>query len=227
VSAELPGWHGKLPAIGDFASRRLDADFIAAWDDWLAAGLEALHVQPGWLDAYLDSASWRFALMPGVLPGGAGARGWIGVLVPSVDRYGRYYPLTVAAALDALPAGGHAFDALWRWLEQVEATAVDALHGDWPLERFESELARVGAAPAPTAPGAPLGDDAIVDIALDGSDVGAWIEAQAGAAWRAAMTGRALWYANGAPRLVATRGLPAGLVARLFGGVSHAFEAAR
>ena len=37
-----PGWHGKLPTLGDFASRRLEAPFIEAWDGWLAAGMLAL-----------------------------------------------------------------------------------------------------------------------------------------------------------------------------------------
>jgi type VI secretion system protein ImpM len=65
---EAPGWHGKLPTLGDFASRRLEPAFVEAWDGWLAAGMLALReAEPGsWLDAYLESPSWRFVLMPGV-----------------------------------------------------------------------------------------------------------------------------------------------------------------
>ena len=31
----VPGWFGKLPGLGDFASRRLPDTFVAAWDRWL------------------------------------------------------------------------------------------------------------------------------------------------------------------------------------------------
>ncbi|MBL8452331.1 MAG: type VI secretion system-associated protein TagF, partial [Zoogloea sp.] len=31
------GWYGKLPALGDFAQRRLEQDFITGWDTWLQA----------------------------------------------------------------------------------------------------------------------------------------------------------------------------------------------
>ena len=29
------GWFGKMPALGDFASRRLPPAWIEAWDGWL------------------------------------------------------------------------------------------------------------------------------------------------------------------------------------------------
>ena len=30
-----PGWYGKIPATGDFITRRLPVAFIEAWDRWL------------------------------------------------------------------------------------------------------------------------------------------------------------------------------------------------
>src|SRR5262249_2958329 len=106
------GWHGKLPTLGDFATRRLAADFVHSWDAWLSEQLPALRQQPDWLEAYLASPSWRFLLMPGVLPGPSGETAWAGVLMPSVDRVGRYYPMTLAQPLPALPRGEAAIDAL-------------------------------------------------------------------------------------------------------------------
>ena len=37
----IPGWYGKLPSLGDFASRRLGADFIPPWDAWLQEVIHA------------------------------------------------------------------------------------------------------------------------------------------------------------------------------------------
>ena len=107
-ASATPGWYGKLPTLGDFASRRLDGDFIDPWDRWLGEGLAAQREQlgAGWLDAYLGSPVWRFVLMPGVLPGPAGAAVLAGVLMPSVDKVGRYFPLTLVTRQeeDSLPA---------------------------------------------------------------------------------------------------------------------------
>ncbi|MFY9509696.1 MAG: type VI secretion system-associated protein TagF, partial [Rubrivivax sp.] len=143
-----PGWHGKLPSLGDFASRRLEAPFVDAWDGWLAAGLLALReANPaGWLDAYLSSPSWRFLLQPGVLPGEAGEQGYAGVLMPSVDRVGRYFPFTVVQPLGAdAPWTAQQMQSLWHWLARLDELAADAMQDDWPVERLETELARMAA----------------------------------------------------------------------------------
>ena len=34
-----PGWFGKIPSLGDFASRRLPPTFVKPWDQWLSAEL--------------------------------------------------------------------------------------------------------------------------------------------------------------------------------------------
>ena len=147
-AVELTGWYGKLPSLGDFASRRLPPAFVEPWDDWLARGLAAWREQSpdGWLDGYLASPSWRFVLMPGVLAGAApaGATAWAGVLMPSVDRVGRYFPLTLVRALPALPADAAQADDLLVWLQRLDDVALDALHDDWPVERLDTELAQLG-----------------------------------------------------------------------------------
>lgn len=148
-TAEVPGWYGKLPTLGDFASRRLAADFIEPWDDWLARGIGAWReAEPeAWLDAYLSGPSWRFILMPGVLPGPSGRFAWCGVLMPSVDRVGRYFPMTIAQPLTTLPAEGAATDALLRWLQRLDDLAVDALQDDWDIEQLETALHAAGGWP--------------------------------------------------------------------------------
>jgi type VI secretion system protein ImpM len=146
----VPGWYGKLPAFGDFASRRLPVAFVDAWDHWLSCGLAQLRedAPDTWLTAYLDSPVWRFVLMPGVVPGSSSELGWAGVLMPSVDRVGRYFPMTLACPLVA-PACA-ASPALWHWLAQLDELAADALYGDWPIERLESALTSMS--PPPCAP---------------------------------------------------------------------------
>ena len=91
------GWYGKLPAQGDFVTRRLPPSFIEPWDAWLNAMLTGSRERLGsaWRDAFLSAPAWRFMLAPGVV----GQQGWAGLIVPSVDSVGRYFPLTVASAL--------------------------------------------------------------------------------------------------------------------------------
>ena len=214
-----PGWHGKLPSLGDFASRRLEAPFLEAWDGWLAAGLLALRERDpgGWLDAYLASPSWRFLLMPGVLPGAAGAQAYAGVLMPSVDRVGRYFPFTIVQPLGDAPVSTQQMRGLWFWLGRLDELAAEALHDDWDVDRLESELARMaGPDLAPLAPVAgtgPLAPGALSVVQLPpGCDAAQMIGIEAQALWRDKAQGLAYWFAS--TELVAgsmrvSRGLPA------------------
>lgn len=200
VQVTPPGWHGKLPALGDFVSRRVDAAWLEQWDPWLAQGMLALREQLGdaWLDAYLASPSWRFLLMPGALSGAAGDRAWAGVLMPSVDKVGRYFPFTIVKPLDGELAVARMRD-LWRWLKDLDGLAADALHDDWDIERLESALTR-HAANEVEAQAQPPAPDPAVSIADEAS-----------ALWRQQSAGIAYWYAHAqqsAPRWLRTQGLP-------------------
>jgi type VI secretion system protein ImpM len=184
------GWYGKLPSLGDFASRRLDHGFIEAWDQWLAEGLaEWREREPDlWLERYLACPSWRFVLAPGALD----RQGcWVGVLMPSVDRVGRYFPLTLALPLPGLPSTPSASAALLSWLQRLDDLALDALDEDWSADQLEVELQRLGL-PAPLA----TSDD------LRPEDTLQYLK-----------PGHALWIccdANGEPRRRATGPLPRG-----------------
>lgn len=93
----VPGFYGKLPSHGDFVRRRLSGPFVGLWDSWLQSAIARSKEQLGadWLDIYLGSPLWRFIFAPGVCGPGMSA----GVLMPSVDKAGRYFPLTMAINL--------------------------------------------------------------------------------------------------------------------------------
>ncbi|MDE2370641.1 MAG: type VI secretion system-associated protein TagF [Burkholderiales bacterium] len=143
-----PGWYGKLAALGDFASRRLDAGWVQGCDRWLAAGMQALEQQgPDWLANYLAAPLWRFVWAPGVVD----AQWWFGVLMPSCDGVGRYYPLVVAQARPRPPADRWAFDHLDLWWSRVAHAALQTLAEGATVERFEDDLAQLPPWPAAAA----------------------------------------------------------------------------
>lgn len=141
-----PGWYGKLPALGDFASRRLPEAFVARWDAWLQDGLAASREALGgdWLERYLNAPIWRFTLGPEALDG----NGWTGLVMPSVDRVGRYFPLTIAvhgAADPSIVPGAR------DWYAKLEALALRALDPESTVDTLEAELGAL--AQAPGSPG--------------------------------------------------------------------------
>lgn len=130
----VPGWYGKLPVLGDFAGRRLPPVFVEPWDHWLATGLAHWRASDSaWLDGFLAAPTLRFVLGAGIPFDGS--PGYAGVLMPSVDRVGRYFPLTVARARDIGET-----EAPSAWLHAMEGVAVAALNEDWSAERLDAEL---------------------------------------------------------------------------------------
>ncbi|MCG7403823.1 MULTISPECIES: type VI secretion system-associated protein TagF [Caballeronia] len=140
--AAIAGWYGKLPSLGDFAARRLSDAFVAPWDAWLAerVGETQLALGDAWLSIYLTCPVWRFFAMPGAIAPTLGAC-WTGVVMASVDRVGRHFPLTIAASLQAAPSTGGEVAALWQWLSAIENVALAALDFDHSIERLDEQLA--------------------------------------------------------------------------------------
>jgi len=142
-AAALPGWFGKLPGMGDFAHRRLPESFRSEWDHWLQRGLARLKDRhEDWIAHYLQAPVWCFALGPGV----AGQGAWIGVMMPSVDGVGRYFPITLAVEFDA-PVGdalqGDALRGVLLWWERGTQAALEGLEGDMDALGFDALLERL------------------------------------------------------------------------------------
>ena len=132
------GYYGKVSTHGDFVSRGLPASFLNPWDAWLQEAILNSQQQLGdsWLSCYLTGPIYRFVLAPGI----CGENGWMGVMMPSVDKIGRYYPMTILTMnrLNINP-----FIALQNeteWFTQVENLALSSLEDNFSLQHFNSEL---------------------------------------------------------------------------------------
>jgi len=143
------GLYGKLPCAGDFVTRSIPATFVAQWDDWLQRSLVASRAKLGnrWTEIYLESPLWRFVLQPQV----CGSQSWAGVLMPSVDRAGRYFPLTLAAPIPPAASTLLTVTAAEHWYAQLERLALWALEPEATLEAIEAHLAQQPLAPVPAS----------------------------------------------------------------------------
>lgn len=130
----IPGWFGKIPNLGDFASRRLPDAFIRRWDAWLTDGLAQVRGDLGerWREFYRVAPIVRFWIGRGTL----GRSGWVGLIMPSVDRVGRYFPLTFARPLDSLAAAL----AARAWYAALDAAARRALDVNFTAADLDAAL---------------------------------------------------------------------------------------
>lgn len=141
------GLFGKLPAFGDFLQRDLPAEFVNGLDGWLQRVIVGSRQQlgDGWLPAYLSGPIWRFALSGEI----AGASTWCGILMPSVDRVGRYFPLCIAGQWLPGSSPFHLALAADRWLGELETIALEAL--DASFLEADALLMHIRALHAPAA----------------------------------------------------------------------------
>jgi type VI secretion system protein ImpM len=214
VKREEAGFFGKLPLRGDFINRGLPRTFMDGLDAWLRGAIQVSRERLGeqWLDRYLTSPLWRFALGAGACGDGA----YAGVLMPSVDRVGRYFPLAIAApvsqqqgllSLTAAP-----------WYETAEAVALGGLDDGCELEDFIEAVRALGLPCEPvTSPPRPRSGLCGSDWYCPLGDLSALSEARDGLAdlllarWIESPT---LWWSQGSehidPCLLICRGLPSG-----------------
>jgi type VI secretion system protein ImpM len=135
---DAAGFFGKLPSHGDFVSRRLSRDFLDIWDNWLQRAIAESKASLGddWLEIYLTSPIWRFALMPGI----CGTDAYLGLVMPSIDRVGRYFPLTIAIPIPADTSTLGLAIAGARWFDASEQLLLSVLDDDGPdLEAFDRQ----------------------------------------------------------------------------------------
>ena len=210
-----------MPCLADFASRRLPNEFISVWDAWLQRSIAASRERLGerWLDIFLTSPMWRFVLGAGV----CGDAAWAGLLVPSVDKVGRYFPLTLASPLGRSPPDLRGIIANHGWYAELERIALSALSVDFSVAALEDALAGNPLRCDSTSPAG----DAARELAqwLDGSaaatlrrdfpSAGSLVAAVDGAGsmlFGQSMAGRSFWWCveqqSGSTELHCARALP-------------------
>jgi type VI secretion system protein ImpM len=123
------GFYGKMPATGDFVARGLPAGFVRAWDRWVAR-----HLVP-----MIAGGSWPMGQALFVLLGPNFLGPMAGVIMPSRDRVGRHFPLTIAAPITA--ADTAIIVACADWFLAIERAAAAACSGELTPDDLEAALA--------------------------------------------------------------------------------------
>ena len=146
MNAELQtGLYGKLPAYGDFIFRNLNSAFITPWDEWLQHFISGSQEQIGedWLNIYLTSPIWRFVLSPGVIDNNM----WAGLMMPSVDRVGRYFPISIVKPFTSNISPVNFMLKQKDWFDVLEMHCLTALNGNIDVDELISIVTEIEVLP--------------------------------------------------------------------------------
>ena len=218
----LAGFFGKLPGRGDFIGRHLPKSFLDPWDGWLQEAIAQSHLQlgGGWRECYCTSPIWRFALGAGL----CGPVPYAGILMPSVDRVGRYYPLVIAVPLGAAQSLFGLPVTAGAWFQRAEQLALAGLDLDrLDVDDFSRKVAALSAPPVPTATAGAAADNSWYYPLPDPLDFGSIAPALADELLRRLFPQISLWWTEGSERiarcLLICDGLPpvSGFVALMAG----------
>lgn len=125
------GCFGKIRSCGDFICRHVPQSVQQAFDKWLDAGLAETkeRFQQNWLDYYLTSPVWYF-----LRPSTNRERFVFGIMMPSIDKVGRYYPLIVINELQY----DESLDL--ERAAKIEALMLDTLSSGVVIDEFDQQL---------------------------------------------------------------------------------------
>ncbi len=141
--------YGKLPTKRDFIALGASREFLNAWEPWLQSGVSASQATLGeqWQKVFLRAPIWRFWL-------GADLCGvsTVGAFMPSLDKVGRYFPLTLFACADqgaTIPPPE--IDAQDAWFKTAEDLLISTLDHETTFEAAVQNLGQL-AMPVQTKP---------------------------------------------------------------------------
>lgn len=224
MTAAHVGFFGKLPSHGDFLRRRTSDAFVQIWDGWLQRAMAASRetLGDGWVDLYLTSPAWRFAAAAGA----CGTAPLLGVMVPSVDRVGRYFPLTIVTELPDDASVVAAFARAAPFYDAAEQIAIDTLEAEYvDFEKFDRDVRQLEGAVASALICPAVALDQTTAAVFDGgqpvgwqlpiesaTDVGAALTQVSLLRLSAAYQPVVLWWTDGSaavdPSCLVSRGLP-------------------
>lgn len=129
------GCFGKLPVSGDFVARGLPKELSDYLYTWFSSGMSALErLDPAeWQHAYLVTPVWHFIFNAEIW----GAQALQGCIAPSVDKVGRYSPITIVRSFE----GAYVREVLPpsdQWLYQVDASLRRIIRERLPVENMLS-----------------------------------------------------------------------------------------
>lgn len=135
------GAFGKMPSLGDFFRVGLPNSFVEPWDRWLQTGIRSVRAELNnqWNECFMSAPIWRFTLGAGL----AGPTAMMGVLMPSVDRVGRQFPLTLAMPMPHLSEIPLAHFNATAQFEHLERVALGALEDGFTREMLMGRLVQV------------------------------------------------------------------------------------
>ena len=141
------GCYGKLPAHGDFILREIPQSFVDGWDNWLQHALVSTQQQLSdqWLNYYMETPIWRFALSQGAID----EHQWVGIVFPSVDKVGRYFPFAIVAELPLTRQPCEFLHSCDHWFTCLEELACQAIEKKMTVEELEPLLISSFAEPTP------------------------------------------------------------------------------
>jgi len=213
ISDLQTGLYGKLPAYGDFIFRNLNSSFITPWDEWLQHFISGSQEQMSedWLDIYLTSPIWRFVLSPGVIDNNM----WAGLLMPSVDRVGRYFPITLVKQLDPNINPVKFMLDQKNWFDALEAQCLSALDGSIDADALVATANEISLSCTDNyQPTFNLGEMGPMLFGLNGSDeqIKTALPYMLNAALTSSLSSYSLWQTSGSqlisPMLFSCQGLP-------------------
>lgn len=131
-------YYGKLPSHGDFLSKNLSPDFVRSWDGWLQQVISSSRkeMSDNWLNYYLTSPIWHFVISPGTCDDS----NWVGVMIPSVDKVGRYFPFTL---FEKIPVSVNPIEFLEsnkHWFEEKQSILLALLDERLNIENIDKTL---------------------------------------------------------------------------------------
>lgn len=225
VNQEQTGIYGKLPAYGDFLIRNLGSTFLDPWDEWLQCFVSASREQlgEGWLQTYLTSPIWRFVLSSGVIDENM----WGGLIMPSVDRVGRYFPLSIARSFAPHFSPVNFMYTQQDWFRQIESFCLMALDGDLDIDQLAANLDSIPTVASDLyQPTSHLGDAGPFVVGVASDDELSLIDSlpcMLNSSLSSSLVSFSLWQTHGseliAPLVFACQGLPpAGGVAAMLDG---------